>query len=189
MVVWDRVDYIKEAQKQLKDENVYKKVNFKDQNQSELVDKSNHFFRGLKTKGCITDKNLKYFPYQYKKACNLGKLYLLSKIHKRLSEIPGRPAISNCGAPTEKVSEFLDFHLKSIMQEGASYIKDTTDFQVKIKNLRVPKDAFLVTADVVGLYPNIPHEAGLKSLKEALDRRREKKISTEDLVKMAEFVC
>ena len=74
------------------------------------------------------------------------------------------------------------------MQEGASYIKDTTEFQDKIKILRVSKDTFLVTADVVGLYPNIPHEAGLKSLKEALNRRREKKISTEDLVKMAEFV-
>ena len=188
VVVWDRVDYIKEAQKQLKDENVYKKVNFKDQQLSELVDKSNHFFKELKTKGCITDKNLKYFIYQYKKACNLGKLYLLPKIHKRLSEVPGRPAISNCGAPTEKVSEFLDFHLKTIMQDGASYIKDTTDFPDKIKNLRVPEDAFLVTADVVGLYPNILQEAGLKSLKEALDRRREKKTSTEDLVKMAEFV-
>ena len=123
-----------------------------------------------------------------KVACNLGKLYLSSKIHKRLSEVPGRPVISNCGAPTEKVSEFLDFHLKSIMQEGASYIKDTTDFQDKIKNLRVFKDAFLVTADVVVLYPNIPHEAGLKSPKEARDRRREKKMSMEDLVKMAEFV-
>ena len=188
VVVWDRVDYIKEAQKQLKDENVYKKLNFKNQNLSELVDKSSHLFRGLKTKGCITDKNLKYFTYQYKKACNLGKLYLLPKIHKRLSEVSGRSVISNCGAPTEKISEFLDFHLKSIMQEGASYIKDTADFQDKIKNLRVPKDAFLVTADVAGLCPNIPHEAGLKSLKEALDRRREKKISTEDLVKMAEFV-
>ena len=104
VVVWDRVDYIKEAQKQLKDENVYKKVNFKDQNLLELVDKSNHLFKGLKTKGCITDKNLKYFTYQYKKACNLGKLYRLPKIHKRLSEVPGRPVTSNCGAPTEKIS-------------------------------------------------------------------------------------
>ena len=33
-------------------------------------------------------------------------------------------------------------------------------------------------------YPSIPHEAGLR----ALDRREEKKISTEDLVKMVEFV-
>ena len=46
VVVWDRVDYIKEAQKQLKDENVYKKV-------TELVDKSNHFFKELKAKGCM----------------------------------------------------------------------------------------------------------------------------------------
>ena len=74
------------------------------------------------------------------------------------------------------------------MQEGAHYIKDTTESQDKIENLHVPEDAFLVTANVVGLYPNIPHEACLKSLKEALDRRREKKISTEDLDKMAEFV-
>ena len=74
------------------------------------------------------------------------------------------------------------------MQERAPYIKDTTDFQDKIKNLHVPKDGFLVTADVVGLYPNIPHEVGLKSLKEVLDGRRDKKIYTEDLVKMVEFV-
>ena len=45
-----------------------------------------------------------------------------------------------------------------------------------------------MTADAVGFYPNIPHEAGFKSLKEALDRRRKKKISTKDLVKMVEFV-
>ena len=62
------------------------------------------------------------------------------------------------------------------MQEGASLIKDATDFQDKIKNLRVPKDDFFVTSDFVGFYPNIPHQAGLKSLREALDRRREKKI-------------
>ena len=45
-----------------------------------------------------------------------------------------------------------------------------------------------MTANAVGLYPNIPHEAGLKSLKEALNRKREKKISMEDPVKMKEFV-
>ena len=45
-----------------------------------------------------------------------------------------------------------------------------------------------MTADIVGLYPNIPQEAGLKSLKKPLNRRREKKITTKDLVKMAEFV-
>ena len=40
----------------------------------------------------------------------------------------------------------------------------------------------------MGLYPNIPHKAGLKSLEKALDRRREKRIATEDHVKIAECV-
>ena len=57
-----------------------------------------------------------------------------------------------------------------------------------IQNLKdIPKDAFLVMADVVGLYPSIPHDAGLKTLKEALDKRENRKISTNDLLRMAEF--
>ena len=44
-------------------------------------------------------------------------------------------------------------------------LKDIADFLEKIKSLgRIPDDAFLVAADVVGLYPSIPHHAGLKAL-------------------------
>ena len=81
-------------------------------------------------------------------------MYLLPKIHKRLFNVSGRPVISNCGSPTEKVSEFLDSHLKNIMRESWSYIKDSNDFIKKTKNLKdIPQDALLVTAVVVGLYP------------------------------------
>ena len=116
-------------------------------------------------------------------------MYLLPKIHKRLYNVPGKPVISNCGTPTEKVSEFLDHHLKPVMQEGESYIKDTGDFINKIKNINaIPENAILVTADVVGLYPSIPHQAGLEALREALDKRKTHKVPTGKLVKMAEFV-
>ena len=116
-------------------------------------------------------------------------MYLLPKIHKRLSNVPGRPVISNCGTPPEKVSEFLDHHLKPFMQNGLSYIRDSRHFLEKIKTIgSVPENAILVTADVVGLYLNIPHQVGLKALKEVLERRDIKNIPTEDLVKMAEFV-
>ena len=75
------------------------------------------------------------------------------------------------------------------MQCGWSYIKDSIDFVKKIKCLKnIPDNALLVTADVVGLYPSISHKAGLGALKGVLDRRGEKKISTRDLAKMAEFV-
>ena len=75
------------------------------------------------------------------------------------------------------------------MQESWSYIKDSNDFIKKVKNLKdIPQDALLVTADVVGLYPSIPHEAGLKALKEALDKRENRNIATNDVIRMAEFV-
>ena len=189
VVVWDRDDYIAEAEKQLSDENIYKDINFKNKILQELADNSIKLFRNLKTKESITEKELKYFAIKFKKATNLGKLYLLLKIHKRLENVPGRPVISNCGTPTEKVSEFLDSQLKPVMQSSRSYIKDSGDFIKKIKNIgTIPKESILVTADVVGLYPSIPHDAGLKALEKALNNRTNKKVSTEDLVKMAKFV-
>ena len=57
-------------------------------------------------------------------------MYLLPEIHKRLSNVPGRPVISNCGVPTEKVSEFLDSHMQPIMRKGWSYIKDSQDLRI-----------------------------------------------------------
>ena len=77
----------------------------------------------------------------------------------------------------------------ALIVSGTSYIKDTNDFLPKLKNLKkVPDNAILVTADVVGLYPSIPHNEGLEVLKKQLDNFYEKSIPTEDLVKMAEFV-
>ena len=103
--------------------------------------------------------------------------------------MPGRPVISNCRMPTEKVSEFLDHHLKPIMQNGLSYIRDSQHSLEKIKTVgSIPENAILVTTNVVGLYPNIPNQAGLKAFKEAFEKRDIKKILTEGLVKMAEFV-
>ena len=51
------------------------------------------------------------------------------------------------------------------MREGMSYIKDSNDFMHKIRDLKdMPNNALLVTADVVGLYPSIPHDAGVQFL-------------------------
>ena len=73
------------------------------------------------------------------------------------------------------------------MKSGVSYIKDTNNFLFKVKNLgKIPENAYLVTADVVGLYLSIPHDEGLEVLRKQLNDN--KSITTEDLVKMAEFV-
>ena len=177
VVVWDRNDYLAETEKQLSGENVYNDINLKDKILQELADNSNKLLRNLKTKRSITEKELKYFTIEFKKTTSLGKPYLLPKIHKHFENFPGRPVISNCGTPTEKVSESLNRQLKPVMQSSRSYIKDSGDLTKKIKNIgAIPKDSILVTADVVGLYLSIPHEAGLKALAKVLNSRTNKKL-------------
>ena len=66
VVIWDKNDYITEAKNQLKNELVYKKFSFKQDILCELVTKSNGFFKDLKRSGYITEKELKYFSYEYK---------------------------------------------------------------------------------------------------------------------------
>ena len=115
VVVWDRADYITEAENHLNNNWVYKEVKFNENVLTDLVEKSNKIFNRLCSHRLISESELKYFTYNFKKATNLGKLFFLPKIHKRLANVPGRPVISNCGTPTEKVSEYSDFLLKPVM--------------------------------------------------------------------------
>ena len=106
-----------------------------------------------------------------------------------MNSIPGRSVISNSGLYTENISAFLDFHLKPIAAKVKSYIKDTNDFLRKLQNLpELPDDVTLCTIDVVGLYPKIPNDESLSFLTKALDKRRNKTVSTESLIELAEFV-
>ena len=85
--------------------------------------------------------------------------------------------------------DFLDYHLKHLMQSGWSYINDSGDFIKKTLTWgSIPDNAILVTADVVGLYPSILHETGLKALREVLDKREQHTIPTSELIRMADFV-
>ena len=114
---------------------------------------------------------------------------MLPKIHKRLYSVPGRPVISNSGYYTENISAFLDFHLQPVAKEVKSYIKDANDFLRRIRDLpELPKDSILCTIDVVGLYPNIPHEFGLNSLRKSLEARVNPEVSTENLMELADIV-
>ena len=124
MVVWNRLDYLSETEKQLGHKNIYEDVSFNDKILHDLIETSNKIFLNLKRKGSILEKEMKYFVYGYKNASNLRKLYFLPKMHIRISIVPGRPVISNCRTPTKKASEFLDYHLKPVMQKSWSYIKE-----------------------------------------------------------------
>ena len=135
VVVWDKLDYLAEAENHLKDNNIYQDVKFGDYDLVTLVEKSNQMFKQLLSEQNIFSSEFKHFSYNCKKSTNVGKMYLLPKIHKRLESVPGHPVISNCATTTEKVSKFLDYHLKPTMQSAESYITDINDFLRKFNDL------------------------------------------------------
>ena len=114
IVLWDRSDYLHEASRQLQNQNIFENVKFNENILTDLVEKSNKIFKLLCNHKLISEEELKYFTYNFKKTTNLGELYFLPKTHKSLSAAPGKPVISNCVTPTEKVSEYLDYILKPI---------------------------------------------------------------------------
>ena len=93
--------------------------------------------------------------------------YTLTKIHKPTPV--GRPIISGCDGPTERLSAFVDKLLQPIAQEQESYLKDSTDFINFIERTRVPYNAILVSMDVTSLYTNIPQEEGIETVCHAYD--------------------
>ena len=163
VVVMDKETYIREAMRQLNDQDVYTLLD-RDPT-SDMVENINKTVQDCYEKGNIDKKTRDYLMAP--KNSRPGRFYLLPKIHK--PGCPGRPVVSGCSTPTEKISEFVDHTLRPLVPEMDSYIKDTNDFLRKLNGIgSLPEGSILCTIDVVGLYPHIPHNEGLEAVKEAL---------------------
>ena len=92
------------------------------------------------------------------------------------------------GHPTEKISEFIDFHLRPFVENLPSYIKDTTDYLKTMENLTIPENTTLVTLDVTSLYTNIPHDDGIAACRKIWEQRTVQEPPTECLVEMLTLV-
>lgn len=168
VVIMDKDRYITEGMRQLKDRQVYIPVS--DDPTEEMRLKVTAAVAKLGEDGFIDDHAVDYLsPAGDVKA---GRFYLLPKLHKR--GCPGHPVISGCGTPTERISQFVDSHLKPLVPSVKSYVKDPNDLLRKLMQIgRLPDGAILFTIDVVALYPHIhvPHEEGLQAIRESLNNR------------------
>jgi hypothetical protein len=96
--------------------------------------------------------------------------------------------VSANGHPTEKILEFIDFHLRPFVANLTSHIKDTTNYLKKMGNLTIPENTTLVTMDVSSLYTNIPHDDGIAACREIWEQRTVQEPPTECLVEMLTLV-
>ena len=158
-------DKIKEGQIQLKDNTEhYRSL------EKPMVDETSRKVRQLVNelyhKNHIDETTKKWFC-EAPNPPRIPVFYTLTKIHKPIPV--GRPIISGCDGPTEKLSTFVDRLLQPIAKQQKSYLKDTTDFINFIERTKVPKGTILVSMDVTSLYTNIPQEEGIRTICAAYD--------------------
>ena len=160
IVVMDKNKYTEEINRQLNNETYYKKVDenrheTSKQNIKNCVEEIKHHNAGI-------ERHFDMFP----STIRTPQFYILPKTHKEFDDnlplgFPGRPIVSAYNSSTENISKYLDSILNPYVQCLSSYVKDTTDFISKVKNIKLEKDSYFVTMDVSSLYTNIPHNDGI----------------------------
>ena len=138
-MLWDKEDYIKEAEKQFGNTNVYEEVH---DDSEPLIGTIHRTVEKNRKKGDLKKGAIKYIEVKDPKIATFS---LLPKIHKRLNNVPDRPAISNCGYYTKNISVFLDFHLQPLTKAVKSFIKDTNNFLNKFCSLSILSDNIILS--------------------------------------------
>ena len=172
----NRQDYLNECYRQLNNQHFYEKVN---EDPTESITKRVRFYlKRLYSDDVIDTDTYHYLLPQDPKA---GRFYILPKIHKAGN--PGRPIVSANGHPTERISEFVSFHLKSLGTVTPILRKEHhSSSQHILKEIDVlPTNAILVTLDVSSLYTNIPTNEGINACRIALDKRTDKSVPNESI--------
>ena len=158
----NRLEYENACLAQLTDHRYYEEV---PQNPTlDYAKKVSEMAKELRSLNFITDRQ----QHSLTSECRTPAPYGLPKMHKDYGLFPAfRLICSGTNSPTAKLSQFIDTILKPAAQRTASYVKDTTDFILKIKDTQITAEAntptYLVTMDVTSLYPNIDHHEGTQA--------------------------
>ena len=184
-VIMNKQDKIAEGQIQLNDEENYRPL------ASPMVEQTHTRVERLITElhqGHHIDTMTKKWLSQTANPPRIPEFYTLTKIHK--VHPVGRPIISGCEGPTERISSFVDSLLQPIAKLQDSYLKDTTDFINFIEKTIVPERIILVSMDVTSLYTNIPQEEGITTVCNAYERFHNNKppIPTHFLIDMLRLI-
>jgi hypothetical protein len=68
----------------------------------------------------------------------------------------------------------VDYHINPIVKCLPSALVDTSDFLRRLENVGyISETAIFGIIDVVGLYPHIPHDEGLDSMRKILEEFRD----------------
>lgn len=97
------------------------------------------------------------------------RFYGLPKIHKPHHRIPPvRPIVSQTNSLLSLTAKFLDHVLQPLARSYPDYLHNSTCLINILSNMTIPKDATLITMDVVNLFPSIPQDECLDIIQQEL---------------------
>ena len=101
MVIISKEDYLIKIMDHLDNTRFYKKFN---EDPTEwFLEETTTVLANIRSRDIIHNDT---FNYLQPKQVWTSRFYTLPKLHKE--SIPGRPIVSSCGAPTERISQFVD---------------------------------------------------------------------------------
>uniref|UniRef100_A0A8C5LUX9 Reverse transcriptase domain-containing protein n=1 Tax=Leptobrachium leishanense TaxID=445787 RepID=A0A8C5LUX9_9ANUR len=163
LVIMNSKDYMKEIQRQLSDSETYRRLD-RDPT-SEIVGRISSLVKDA-LENQIIDVGLSKFLI--KKYPLIPVIYVLPKVHKSLSTPPGRPIVSAVDSVFSPLSIFLDRVARPYLQRIASFILDTNEFLIKLRDIIVVDSSILVSLDITSLYTSIQNIEGMRAMKNAL---------------------
>ena len=185
VVVMNTEDYWDKLYKELKDSSTYRPTEG-DETQK-VYKKVKNLADRLYRQGYIGKHLHRYLVPTLPRA---GSIQGNPKLHKEGA--PLRVIISGRGHATEGIAELAEKELGPHVENQPSFVRDTTDFINKVKDIKLPiSDDFepiLFCMDVSKLYPSVPREEGLRACKKALDTRRKPDIPTGEVLEMIKIV-
>lgn len=181
IVIMSTPDYEQACLSQLTDSNFYEEVH-EDPNSMYAQNVA-----GIVT-NLFKEGHINEFQYQKLTSCTRTPIfYGMPKMHKAYTNFPTlRPICSGTDSCTSKLSEYIDTFLKPAAQKTLSYVRDTTHFILRIKDIVIAplpidnenKNIYLSTMDVCALYPNIDHEEGASACHHYMEQRKWPKVTS-----------
>ncbi|XP_052262490.1 uncharacterized protein LOC127866129 [Dreissena polymorpha] len=183
IVIMDREDYVKKMKCEMPDSETYVAVT--DDKTRIVENKVKKVADTLYKKGSI-DSDIK--RYLTSGVGTSGKLQGNPKLHKH--GMPLRTIVNGRNHPTEKMAEMVENELRDHVTSLPSYLSDTTDFLNKITQIQqpLPDGTIIFCLDVKALYPSVPREEARAAVIEALNRRMQPEVPTNDMITMMDTV-
>ena len=105
--------------------------------------------------------NAAKFLRSYDQLFCLAKFYIIPKIHK--TSMVGRPIAASHSYITRPLSIFVGEYVKPRLKMP-TVLRDTGELIETLASIRLPPQCFLVTANVISLYPNVDTKKALVAL-------------------------